>query len=492
MPVDYKKIQWRRTEKGLVPYLEGREVAWAPQPGAQQAFLECSIFEVLLEGNRGGGKTDVLLMDFLQHVGKGFGAEWRGILFRQTYNQLEDVVAKTRKWFNLIFPSATFRSDKMVWTFPGQETLRLSYMEKPEDYWNYHGHAYPWIGFEELTTWPDPKCYLIMMACSRSTRLGMPRRYRATTNPYGTGHNWVKARFGLPVPPGRLIGPILEEGSMDRVAIHSSLAENLVLLEAEPHYLEKVLTGASNPAMAAAWREGSWDVVAGGMFDDIWRPAIHVVPDIPFRQIPAGWRCDRSYDHGQSKPFSVGWHAESNGEPIEVGGRLLGTVRGDVFRIAEWYGWNGQPNEGLRMLSTEIADGIVQREDTWGIRGRVRMGPADSSIFDDYEPGKSVAGEMRKRGVQWDPANKKPGSRKQGWEQMRKMLKGAIPGREGAREAPGYFICSGCTQFLRTVPVLSRSERDPDDVNTDSEDHVADEARYRLMERRRGVANRSW
>jgi len=75
------------------------ETVWAPQKGGQAAFLEARLFEVLLEGPRGGGKTDALLMDFGQHVGQGYGAEWRGILFRQTYKQLLDVVGKAKKWF---------------------------------------------------------------------------------------------------------------------------------------------------------------------------------------------------------------------------------------------------------------------------------------------------------------------------------------------------------------------------------------------------------
>jgi hypothetical protein len=501
-------LEWHEDAGELKAFRDGREIAWAPQTGAQYAFLSCPVFEALLEGNRGGGKSDALVMDFAQHCGIGFGPDWRGMLFRQTYKQLEDIVAKTKKWFPKVFAGVTFNSTAMHWDWPTGERLYLSYMEREQDYWGYHGHAYPWVGWEELTTWPTDKCYKVMMSCCRSTKAGvylerenpdtgktelawepMPRKYRSTTNPYGVGHNWVKLRFGLPVPRHRLSGQVINDKAGDRVAIHCDLESNKVLLHAEPGYLDKVLMSAMNPSQAKAWAEGSWDIVAGGMFDDLWQPSTHVVPDLSPKSIPHEWRINKSYDHGQSHPFSVGWWAESNGEPIKVSGRTLGGVPGDLFRFAEWYGWNGQPNEGIRMTARDIAQGIVERETKMGILGRCKQGPADSSIFDDFEPGSSVAGEMRAKGVLWQPAQKGPGSRIQGWQAIRAMLKNAA---QQPREEAGLFVCEGCEQFIRTVPVLPRLEKNLDDVDSDAEDHVGDEVRYRVRERIHAAKSRSF
>ncbi|WP_217468820.1 terminase family protein, partial [Staphylococcus aureus] len=170
-------IEWREAEPGELRgyYVDPEtgkesEATWCPQYGSQLAFLMAHpIFEVLYEGTRGPGKTDCLLMDFLQHVGKGYGSEWRGILFRQTYPQLSDVINKTNKWFKRIFPGARYNKVEHKWTFPDGEELLLRHMKSPEDYWNYHGHAYPWIGWEELCNWADDKCYTVMMSCCRST-----------------------------------------------------------------------------------------------------------------------------------------------------------------------------------------------------------------------------------------------------------------------------------------------------------------------------------
>lgn len=490
-----KSVDMSVAEEFRPPEDDGEQaVIWVPQKGSQIAFLTCPVFEVLLEGPRGGGKTDVLLMDFAQHVGLGYGAEWRGILFRKTYVQLADVVAKTKKWYRRIFPHATFNEAKMQWAWPTGETLRLAYMERDDDYENYHGHAYPWIGWEELTTYASDVCYRSMMSCCRSSHPKIPRKYRGNTNPYGVGHGWVKLRFKLPIAPGERAGPVIKDpdSGVERVAIRAPYAENLALSTADPEYVKKTAEAARNPAQKAAWVEGSWDVVAGGVIDDLWEPRVHVVPDLAGTQIPLEWRLNRAYDHGQSAPFSVGWYAESNGEPITLpGGRLIGPVRGDVIRFAEWYGWSGKPNEGVRLLTDEIAAGIVSREKDWGLWGRVQPGPADSSIFDDNE-GKTIAGTMARRGVQWRPADKGPGSRKQGWDQLRRLLAGALPGPEGRREKPGIFVCARCEQFIRTVPALPRSEKDPDDVDTHAEDHVGDEVRYRVRERYRQAGSQGW
>lgn len=492
-------IEWREVDGQLYAYTQdasGRAVqaTWTPQYGSQLAFMSATpIFEVLYEGTRGGGKTDCLLMDFLQHVGKGYGREWRGIIFRQTYPQLSDIINKTEKWFRLIFPEAKYNKVEHKWTFPDGEELLLRHMKREDDYWNYHGHAYPWIGWEELCNWSNDKCYKVMMSCCRSTRPDMPRCYRATTNPYGVGHNWVKARWRLPHARGKVIRDSMIDGAFEppRVAIHSSVYENEILMHADPDYISKIRASARNPAELAAWLYGSWDIVAGGMFDDLWDSHYHVVPSVPLSIIPKGWKIDRSFDWGSSKPFAVCWWAESNGEPFEWNGRMYGTVRGDLFLIQEWYGWNGTRNEGLRMLAADIAQGIVDRETDWGIRARTGAGVADASIY-DVEDGNSIAKNMEGKGVRWQPADKSAGSRKHGWELMRKMLNGAKPPKlGGVREEAGLFIMNNCLQTIETLPVLPRSDNDPDDVDTEAEDHLADAMRYRVRKKIRGVQQRN-
>ncbi len=228
------------------------------------------------------------------------------------------------------------------------------------------------------------------------------------------------------------------------------------------------------------------------MFDDVWKRDVHVLKAF---EVPPSWKITRSFDWGSSKPFSVGWWAESDGTEAPNGRTY---PRGSLFRIAEWYGWNGTPNEGNRMLAVEIAAGILEREKDWGLSTdpvptnmpncflparSVEPGPADSSIY-DADRGVSIGDDMEKAGVSWTRADKRPGSRKNGWERMRKMLKAALA--EPPEEAALYTFDT-CVNFIRTVPTLARDQRNLEDVDTQAEDHIADESRYRVMERDRSL-----
>ena len=226
-----------------------------------------------------------------------------------------------------------------------------------------------------------------------------------------------------------------------------------------------------------AWRHGEWDIVAGGMFDDLWRPNCHILPPFP---IPSSWRVDRAFDWGSSKPFSVGWWAESDGTEAP-NGQIY--PRGTLFRIMEFYGWNGQPNQGLKMLARHIAKKIVVQEkqmrDSGLVSRLIEPGPADASIF-NADNGVCIADDMVQCGIRWHRADKSPGSRKTGAEKLRARLTAScrLP-----MEDAGIFIFDRCRQWIRCVPVLPRDPLDNDDIDTNAEDHNYDETRYRLLQK---------
>ncbi|MDH5559421.1 MAG: terminase [Deltaproteobacteria bacterium] len=442
---------------------------WVAQEGSQRRFLSCPVFECLYEGSRGPGKTDALLMDFAQHAGQGLGPSWRGVLFRVSLRQLDEVIAKSKKWFFPAFSGIRFLRNELKWHWPTGEELLFRQISGIDDYWKYHGHEYPWIGWEELTNWPDPGCYESMLACCRSSDPKVPRKYRATANPWGPGHNWVKRRFVDPTPPGVII---YDKDRLGRVRIHGSILENKTLLKAQPDYL-KQLNSLSDQNQKRAWLYGNWDIVAGGALDDLWDRKKHVVT--PFK-IPASWRVNRSFDWGSARPFSVGWWAESDGTPVMLSDSQSRTYpRGTLFRISEYYGWNGIPNQGSKMLAREVAWMILKIERELGLK--VSPGPADNQIF-NLEDGHSIAEEMTRVGVRWERSDKSPGSRKTGLEKLRAYLKASLEPKNGL---PGLYVFSNCVHFIRTIPLLRRCEKEPDDIDTGMEDHVYDETRYRLL-----------
>jgi hypothetical protein len=462
---------------------------WLPLPGSQYLFLECPIYEALYEGTRGPGKTLTLIMDFCKDVGKGYGKLWRGVLFRRTFGDLDDVVNKIDEWLYKIYPGFKFLKSKAEYAavWPTGEQLLLRHMKDETDYQEYHGHEYPWIGWEELTAWETDKAYNLMMSCNRAVgHGGIPCRIRATTNPYGPGHNWVKRRFQLPQMRGKVVR---KAGEMPRVAIHGNLSENFLLLHDHAQYPLLIRQAAMNPAQEQAWLEGRWDVTAGGMIDDIWTPKLHILPVIPLNRIPKGWKFTRAYDHGSARPFSVGWFLESNGEPMEINGRLIGNVKGDIILWDEWYGTNGEDNTGVYLAARKIGEGIRDREIDMGLRSDdgfaiqyVTPGPADSELFNRQadRDGKSSADDMEDEGVMWERADKSAGSIRRGWDRMRTMLVNAIPEPDGLREHAGFFVCENCYWWIETVPPTPRDPDDPDVHPKNYEDHASDMTRYRL------------
>lgn len=460
------------------------QISWEPQAGPQERLITCPVYDVLYGGQRGGGKTDGLLGDFTFHA-SDHGAAAKGILFRKTMPEFEEIIARSKEIYRPI--GAEFKEQKTTWIFPNGATLKLRYLKKESDAENYQGHSYTWLGIDEMGNFATP-VYIDMLRATLRSGQGVPVFFRATCNPGGVGHNWIKQRYIDPVTPGR---PFFAKDIRDyRVFIPSKVSDNRILMDQDPGYVNRIRSAAQAKGeyLVRAWLDGDWDIVAGGMFDDVWSRDIHVLPSFPLELIPIQWKLDRSFDWGSSKPFSVGWWAESNGEPFEYNGTVYGTVPGDVIRIYEWYGCrSGRPNEGINMQAYEIGVGIKDKEEIMGIQNRVKAGPADTNIFDDYEPSKSYAGDMERAGIRWEKADKGPGSRKQGWSQIRKYLSNARPPDEGFREHPGLFVLEWCTDFIRTVPTLPRCDKDLDDVNTDAEDHAGDEVRYRLRKRNRTV-----
>ena len=481
-----------------IPLAEGE--VWRPLEGSQSVVLDHPwVFEILYHGTRGPGKSDTLLMDYCQFVGKGWGLQYKGVIFRQTFPQLEDLITKSKRWIPRMFPGARYNGSAYKWVFPDGEELLFRQFNKKDDYWKYHGQEFQFIGWDELTNWADLEGYTSMMSCLRTTHPDIPLRVRATTNPYGKGHNIVKFHFELPAKDGIIRERIysfenpetgeVEKRRLTRLCVKGTVYENTILLRAQPDYIAQLKQQADNPAKLAAWLEGSWDIVAGGMFDDVWRPEWNVVPRF---EIPSTWVIDRSFDWGSSAPFSVGWWAQSDGSDYkDAQGRWRSSVKGDLYRVSEWYGWSGKPNEGLKMLATDIAKGVVEREGLNPLfrNRRVIGGPADSAIF-ATENGVCIATDMQKAvtingvkkpGVSWTAADKRPGSRVTGWQKVREMIKHAHPNKDGRpREHPGLFVFDNCDQFLRTFPVLPRDEKNLDDVDSDTEDHIADEVRYRV------------
>ena len=434
---------------------------WSPQPGPQADAIAADWCpELLYGGAAGGGKSDFLLGDYLQDVLR-YGGAWQGVLFRRTVRELEELLSRAHH----LYPAtgAKWEATAQRWRWPNAAVLRLRYLDRDADATRYQGHAYTWIGWDELTQWATPFAYRYLRARLRAATPVPTKRIRATANPGGVGHQWVKAMFIDPAPTGYTPIPDPATGT-ERLFIPSRLHDNRILVAADPGY-EGRLRGLGSPELVRAWLDGDWTVVTGAYFPE-FSTARHVVPPRP---LPRHWTRFRALDWGSAKPFAVLWSAVSDGtDPAFPPGALV------VYR--EWYGMEpGRPDTGLRLPSDAVAAGILARETP---DERIAYSVADPRMFGS-DDGPSIAERMMRRGValsRADNARVAGAGAISGWDQLRARLRG----EDGV---PGLFVFGACTHLIRTLPALQHDPARPEDLDTRGEDHAADALRYGCMSR---------
>lgn len=446
--------------------------------------------EILYGGAAGGGKSHLIRVAAISWCADIPGLQvylFRRISGDLAKNHMEGASsfpALLDEWVSAKHVKINY-SDNSIEFWNGSKIF-LCHCQYEKDKLKYQGAEIHVLLVDELTHFTD-SIYRYLRGRLRLGGLQLPEKYKGMfpriicgSNPGGVGHNWVKAAF---VDQGPMVIERMPkaEGGMFRQYIPALLDDNPTLTENDPDYVDR-LEGLGNPALVKAMKSGDWNIIDGGMFDDLWDEKTHVLE--PF-EIPKSWRVDRSFDWGSSKPFSVGWWAESDGtEATLKDGTRRNFPRGSLFRIGEWYGCKeGKVNEGLKLLAADVAKGIKEREEKMG--RRVQPGPADNSIF-DTQNGNCIADDMAKHGIRWERSDKSPGSRKNGWELLRGRLS---EGKKHPMEEPGLFIFSNCRQWIRTVPTLPRDPDNTDDVDTDAEDHAGDETRYRVSMPKRSVSS---
>lgn len=402
-------------------------------------------------GARGGGKSWMV-----RSKATILGCSYPGIrmlIVRQTYPELEkNHITQLKK---ILVPDlASYNKTDKQFAFKNGSIIDLQYCKNDSDLDRIQGAEYDVIFIDEATNLSEFQLKAIA-ACCRGVN-NFPKRIYYTCNPGGQGHAYIKRIF---------IDRNYEEGENpdDYSFTQALVQDNKALMEADPDYVK--FLEALPPKLRKAWLEGSWDIFSGQFFEEfrdspdhyddrLWTHVIN-----PF-DIPPGWKIYRSYDFGYAKPFSCAWWAVD--------------YDGVIYRILEFYGWTGIANEGVKWSPDKQFSEIekIEKQHPY-LRGKTIQGVADPAIW-NAESGESVADAAARYHIYFSKGDHE---RIAGWMQMHYRMSFDEEGK------PRMYIFKNCKAFIRTIPLLMYDETHVEDLDSDGEDHVADETRYFCMTR---------
>lgn len=439
----------------------------SPSP-KQKLFLTDNHRNVAFGGARGGGKSWAVRIKSILLALKHKGI--RICIVRRTYPELiENHIKPLRELLQCGSKdsAAKYNDSRKEMKFVNGSEILFRYCNAEKDLNNFQGVQFDVIFIDEATQLKQEWIEKIG-ACVRGVN-SFPKRTYYTMNPGGASHGYFKRLF---------IDRKFEKGEYadDYSFIQSLVTDNEALMKENPEYIKQL--EKLPPKLREAWLNGRWDVFEGAFFEEFrvtpepqachdagiteeealqehrWT---HVIK--PF-DIPQSWKIYRSYDFGSGKPFSFGWWAVD--------------YENIAYRILEFYGCTGTPNEGIKWTPREQFEKAaeIEREHPF-LKGRRIQGVADPSIWDGSR-GIAIVEEAEKQGIFFE---KGVNDRIPGWMQVHERLRFDENGKAM------MYIFDNCKDAIRTIPLMMYDEHKPEDLDSDLEDHICDEVRYFCMMR---------
>lgn len=407
----------------LLAMVNGMPVLWQPHPGPQSRFLESSAYEVLYGGAAGGGKTDALLFGQLRQIDH---PAYRALFLRRTFPELREVIDRT----HAVFPQlgAEWSEQNRRWKFPSGAVLEFGYCETYRDVFRYQGQQYAQIAYDELGQVAEERIWTYLMSRNRAAAPGLSVGMRASANPGGPGHYWLKRRF---VDACGTLGGSADVNGQSRAYIPAVLSDNPTLMANDPAYAARL---SQLPEMEYRWLAlGDWSAGGGLAFPELAYRDRYLIPVAP---VPMHWQGFAAFDWGYSHPFAYGlFVADEDGGVILV-----------------------DSCHGRQMQADAIADRWTRTIESAGMKGKVKYTAAGHDCWADIkarsEHVPTLAEQFARSGYALTRASI---SRVSGLQNMRAYL---APGLNGIPK----FRLFDTPGNRKVFEVLESRVSDPDDI----------------------------
>lgn len=455
-------------------------VAYTLSPFQQRAYAYSHAFDLILDGGKGGGKTELVAYIIVGDI-EANGDRCRVLVIRRTYKGLSDIEDRLRSLLQRLYPGMRHNAAEHVFRLPNGAYVELGQLEVPADLDKYAGRSFTRVVVDEAGQYGDPSILDRLRGGLRAPE-GIPTRFDMTMNPGAAGHGWICERYVFRAQPWL---PFVDKYTgREVVRCPSTYKDNPFIDQAA--YLEQLRAATpDDPELFRAYSEGDWTIKRGAFFAGCLeeeRNAFGPWNPLEFRTWRAqhrdqGWYYFLAHDFGVSAPsctYVVGMSGGGQGPDGRFYPKDSALLIDELATDAPGY-----PNAGLGWTIPRLAEEIRDLAKLWGIEA---SGCADDACFSRTGlAAGSISDEFAREGVRFRPAKK--GDRKSGWQRMRTMLSDA-----GKPDRPGLYVSRGCTYFWRTVPFIGRDPRRAEDLDSREPDHAADCARYALGYQRNTVS----
>jgi hypothetical protein len=386
---------------------------------------------------------------------------------RRTMPRLEETIQRSHRMFKQIDPAADWNDKKSTWTFSSGIKYTFGHCKDRNDYNNYLGRQYSYLGWDELVEFNKEQYDFISSRLRTGDRvLQHFLKNRSMSNPRLGGNKgedisiddpaWVKRYFVDPWPDGNktLVKKIVrKDGTIEHITrryMPATLYDNPDPIFVK-QYEAQLLSRPKH--IRDVYLYGKWDTIMGSFLEEIWNPSIHICK--PFK-IPTNWPIFRSCDWGFRSNGIIGWYAIS--------------PEGTIYKFFEVV----FKEKTADYAALNIVKPFEQKNKLWHPeKGSLIIGPADTQLWEERGDSPKTKYQLfSENGVNWVYADKK--SREDNAEAVVSRLQD----HANFTKVPGLVFFENCKASIQSIPSL---ETDPNNIEVPKKggfDHPWDETSY--------------